>query len=186
MTNNAPSISVNSRAIRRAAALFFVLYPGCLVSLWPDSVGTARTAQPAGLILTQEALRSPTIASDLGIELSLSTFAGVTYGTAKELVYYGGQILSELDWPLQPAFTVGTRAEINTKVGLTAELSFESGINGKSGSMTDSDFLNGDGVRRISPSRTATWSAHSGSRRRRAGGCRSEARFPSSPSAPSK
>ncbi len=78
---------------------------------------------------------------------SISTRAGVLLGTAKEFVYSNGYKVSELDWSLSPVVYYGTRLTMTATSGFTVALDVTSGFGGLSGSITDSDFLNGDGVK---------------------------------------
>jgi len=78
---------------------------------------------------------------------SISTSVGVLLGTAKEFVYTGGYTLSELDWSLSPVVYYGSRLTISTRNGFEALMEVKSGFSGLSGSITDSDYLNGDGVK---------------------------------------
>lgn len=77
-----------------------------------------------------------------GPVVSVSSTAGAVYGSALEIVFFNGVMLSELVWPLQPAFSVGTHASVEwpTGLALTANASF--GLSGNVGTMTDSDWLN--------------------------------------------
>lgn len=68
-------------------------------------------------------------------------------GTAKEFVYSNGYKLSELDWSLSPVLYYGSRLALNTAGGFEASLDIKSGFAGLSGSITDSDYLNLDGVK---------------------------------------
>jgi outer membrane protease len=83
--------------------------------------------------------------------LTTSTSMGLLYGQASEYVY--NQYLSkdyknsELDWPFEPLFYAGARLDLDTKLGIFASLDVKQGFAGKTGTMTDSDFLNGDGTR---------------------------------------
>jgi outer membrane protease len=68
-------------------------------------------------------------------------------GVAKEFVYQSGYTVSELDWPLLPVFYAGIRADFGETAGFLASVELQVGIPSNAGSMTDSDFLNGDGVK---------------------------------------
>jgi outer membrane protease len=75
------------------------------------------------------------------------TVSGALLGGAKEIVLdSSGYKVSELDWPLLPVFTVGATVDLRTRSGLHAAVEFQAGIPAPSGTMTDSDYLNGDGV----------------------------------------
>jgi outer membrane protease len=68
-------------------------------------------------------------------------------GGVKELVYDNGYTVSELDWPVLPAFSAGARVDIGERSGLLAAVEIQLGIPANAGTMSDSDFLNGDGVK---------------------------------------
>ena len=83
--------------------------------------------------------------------LSTSASAGVLFGQAFEEVY--NQYLStdyknsELVWPMMPLYYSGAGLALTVRNGIFATLDVKQGFSGKTGLMTDSDFLNGDGVR---------------------------------------
>ena len=81
------------------------------------------------------------------VTFTASTGAGVILGVAREFVYSGSYVVSELDWPLLPAVTVNGALTMTTKVGFVASLEAQVAVPTPSGTMTDSDFLNGDGVK---------------------------------------
>jgi outer membrane protease len=76
---------------------------------------------------------------------------GAFYGQANEIVYNqalsAGYKNSELVWPLQPMLFSGAALSIDSAPGIFATLDVRQGFAGKVGTMTDSDFLNGDGQR---------------------------------------
>ncbi len=81
----------------------------------------------------------------------MGTLAGIEYGMAKEFVYFSSSTasyykVSELDWPLQPAYYSGARLSLRTRHGLSAELSLRAAIPTRVGYMEDFDYLNGDGI----------------------------------------
>ncbi len=78
---------------------------------------------------------------------NISTGVGVLLGTAKEFVYSNSYKVSELDWSLSPVVYYGTRLTLTAMSGFAVVLEIASGFGGLSGSITDSDFLNGDGVK---------------------------------------
>jgi outer membrane protease len=82
-----------------------------------------------------------------GFTLTTSTSTGVILGVAKEFLYSGAYMVSELDWPLLPAVYLGAAVNLTTKVGFLASLELLAALPTPSGTMTDSDFLNGDGVK---------------------------------------
>jgi outer membrane protease len=73
------------------------------------------------------------------------------YGQANEYVYNQDVSAdykdSELDWPFEPLFYVGAGLALDSKLGIFATLDLRQGLSGKTGTMTDSDYLNGDGVK---------------------------------------
>lgn len=81
------------------------------------------------------------------LPISISTTSGTMLGEVKEFVYDNGYTVSELDWPLLPAFYVGAKIDIGAKSGFLSSVELQLGIPSNAGSMTDSDFLNGDGVK---------------------------------------
>jgi outer membrane protease len=81
------------------------------------------------------------------VTLTAHTTAGVILGVAKEFVLGGSYVWSELDWPLLPAVIVGAALELALPVGFTAALEVQTIVPGWTGTMTDSDYLNGDGVK---------------------------------------
>ncbi len=81
------------------------------------------------------------------LPVSFSTSSGVMLGGAKEFVYDSGYTVSELDWPLLPAFYAGITLNLGETAGFLSSVELQVGIPGMAGTMTDSDFLNGDGVK---------------------------------------
>ena len=77
-------------------------------------------------------------------EISLAASGGLTSGEAKEIVYSENHKLSELVWPLDPAYLLGLDARFQWArgFGIGARASF--GIPGEAGTLTDSDFMNVD------------------------------------------
>jgi outer membrane protease len=82
-------------------------------------------------------------------ELTVTTSgsAGVILGVAREFVLSGSYVVSELDWPLLPAVFAGLAVNLATPVGFLASMEVQAAIPTPTGTMTDSDFLNGDGVK---------------------------------------
>lgn len=85
------------------------------------------------------------------LSISTSTSTGLLYGMGYEYVY-NQQVSanyrnSELDWPFAPLFYTGAALSLDTRIGIFARLEVKEGLPVKTGTMTDSDFLNGDGVR---------------------------------------
>lgn len=96
---------------------------------------------------------SPARAEDSVPEISFTTGArfGALYGLASEFVYNQAlstnYVNSELDWALEPMFFSGAAMSLESAVGIFVTLDVRQGFAGKAGTMTDSDFLNGDGRR---------------------------------------
>ena len=96
---------------------------------------------------------APSPAGADGLPFTITTGArfGAFYGVANEYVY--NQLLSpnyknsQLVWPLAPMFFSGAALSFDSAFGLFATLDVRQGFAGVAGTMTDSDFLNGDGVR---------------------------------------
>jgi outer membrane protease len=82
------------------------------------------------------------------IVLTASTGTGILYGMAKEFVYdtskYNGQSYtqSELDWDLRSLLVTKAALKIRTAAGFAASLDVQLGIPWKTGSISDSDWLN--------------------------------------------
>jgi len=76
--------------------------------------------------------------------------SGAFYGQAQEYVY--DQSISknyknsQLDWPFEPMIFTGAELSLDFQHGIFASLEVRQGFSGKAGTMTDSDFLNGNGV----------------------------------------
>jgi outer membrane protease len=85
------------------------------------------------------------------VKVSTTTGFGALYGSAYEYVY--NQYLSsnyensELYWPLHPLLYARAGLSTDFGNGLSASLGVKQGFSTKAGTMTDSDFLNGDGVK---------------------------------------
>lgn len=73
---------------------------------------------------------------------------GLQAGNAHEYVYEnaGAYTLSDLDWPLMPAAYWGLSARLEASEGFGMILRLHSGLPTKTGTITDSDYLNRDGV----------------------------------------
>jgi outer membrane protease len=80
------------------------------------------------------------------VTFTTSTGTGVMYGLATEIVYgaYNGQTytLSLLDWPVQPLFYVKEFLAMSTTAGFAASLEVRLGVPARTGSGSDSDWLN--------------------------------------------
>ena len=83
--------------------------------------------------------------------ISTTTSVGLLYGEGYEYVYNQSVSAnyknSELDWPLAPLFYTGAAISLTTRIGIFASLEVKEGLPGRAGTMSDSDFLNGDGVK---------------------------------------
>lgn len=116
--------------------------------------GARRLASPRSLVLIA-ILVCASLASAQNAQkaftISTRSSAGFLYGQAEEFVYYQyaspDYKVSELDWPFKPLFYVGEGIDLSTKIGIFASLNVKEGLSGKTGTMTDSDYLNGDGAR---------------------------------------
>ena len=99
------------------------------------------------LVVAAVLLTTARIADAQEFSLTTGTSTGVILGIARELVLSGSYVVSELDWPLLPAVFVGTAVNLTTPVGFVASLEVQAAVPTPTGTMTDSDFLNGDGVK---------------------------------------
>ena len=106
-----------------------------------------RSVSASRRLLVVAGFLSAALAGAQQVSLSVSTTAGVFIGGATEVVLSQGYKVSELDWPLLPVFTMGANLDVATKAGFRAALEVQRGLPGYDGIMTDSDFLNGDGVK---------------------------------------
>lgn len=85
--------------------------------------------------------------------LTTSSGFGFLYGQADEEVYDQNAPpgpdykLSELIWPFHGMAYMSEGLDLSTRLGLFASLSVREGFPGVVGTMTDSDFLNGDGTK---------------------------------------
>ncbi len=92
-------------------------------------------------------------AEEPAVTISTDFRTGTFFGMGREFVYNQNPALpanyknSELDWPMMPMIFAGGTLSLDTAVGFFATLDVRQGFSGKAGTMTDSDFLNGDGVR---------------------------------------
>jgi len=83
--------------------------------------------------------------------LTTTNEIGVLFGQANEYIY--NQYLStdyknsELTWPFKPLIYAGAGLNLYMKMGIFAGLDLRQAYSGKTGTQTDSDFMNGDGVR---------------------------------------
>lgn len=85
------------------------------------------------------------------VSISTTASSGFLYGSGFEYVY-NQQVStnyknSELDWPFQFLFYSGETLALDTSFGVFARLDVKEAVPGNVGTMTDSDFLNGDGAR---------------------------------------
>ncbi len=75
--------------------------------------------------------------------LTVRTGTGAMYGVSKEQVLYSATAFeSELVWAVQPVFYVESSLELHALGGLALSLDVKNGIPGKSGFITDSDWMN--------------------------------------------
>lgn len=73
-------------------------------------------------------------------EIFISTSAGPTIGVAREFVFIDDKILSELEWPMYPVWSVGVASSLKWKIGLEFSAAVSAGIPGMAGTFKDSDF----------------------------------------------
>ena len=108
----------------------------------------ARRTPSQTLIAMVAALLAVLSAPGLSAQVSLetTTSAGILIGTSRELVLSGSYIVSQLDWAMKPLVFTGSGLIATTPAGLRASLEVLAGVPGKTGRITDKDFLNGDGV----------------------------------------
>lgn len=125
---------------------FLALLVSCLSAGWPEE-GGAQLLSPA-------VRESP----ERGFSLEVTPTTTVIFGRARELVLggylYSGSPLypdtyltSELDWALSPMILTGSRLRLEAGTGLFASLEASLAFQGRSGTVTDSDYLNGDGMK---------------------------------------
>jgi outer membrane protease len=95
------------------------------------------------LIAASAAYAPPIAARELPRpEISITASGGLTSGEAKEFVYSADQKLSELVWPLDPAYLLGIGARFDWARGFGIGATASFGIPGEAGTLTDSDFMN--------------------------------------------
>lgn len=75
-------------------------------------------------------------------DVFLSVASGLTSGNAYEIVYRGNEILSELEWPMQPVYFIEIGTSLVWKAGLEISAHVSNGIPGKVGIFKDSDYDN--------------------------------------------
>ena len=75
-------------------------------------------------------------------EISLAASGGLISGEAKEFVYNENRKLSELVWPLDPAYLLGIGARLDWARGFGIGANASFGIADEVGTLTDSDFMN--------------------------------------------
>jgi outer membrane protease len=110
-------------------------------------VAMAKSRLPVVLFLTVVSFVTIRAAGAQELSLTTSSSTGVILGVAREFVYSGSYVVSELDWPLLPAVFIGMKLDMTTQAGFIASLEAQAAVPTPSGTMTDSDFLNGDGVK---------------------------------------
>lgn len=77
--------------------------------------------------------------------LFFSFSAGVRAGEANSFVYEKEYLRSKLDWPMIPVWFYLVSADISVPIGLCLSASVSSSFPSQSGTMIDSDYLNGPG-----------------------------------------
>ncbi len=102
---------------------------------------------PRRLLIAALAVLCAAAAGAQPVSLTVSTTSSVFLGGVTEVVLDQGYKVSELDWPLLPVITIGTTLDLTTEAGFRAVLVVQKGFPMYDGTMTDSDFLNGDGVK---------------------------------------
>jgi outer membrane protease len=102
----------------------------------------ARSRRGIALVLLLLPLLCPSPVPAQGLTLEVQSRTGVLYGLARELVYHGSDIISELDWRFQPVVYAGTALKLQTVTGLSAVVDVRAAFPGRSGYMEDSDYLN--------------------------------------------
>lgn len=75
-----------------------------------------------------------------GIDLSVSSF--LLSGSTQELVFYDGDLLSELIWPIENVPGFGLQSGFGLGGGYRLSVSLDAAVPFDSGSMEDSDFMN--------------------------------------------
>ena len=74
--------------------------------------------------------------------IRFAPYGGISYGEAREFVYWKDQVLSQLVWDLKPAASMGLQSSIGWIGGLQLNADISACLPLESGHMTDSDFLN--------------------------------------------
>lgn len=72
----------------------------------------------------------------------VSFLPGITIGEGNSFVYYDGDMISKLDWPLKPLVSSTISARLESVKGLYIDASFMTGLPIPSGTMIDADYLN--------------------------------------------
>jgi outer membrane protease len=98
----------------------------------------------AAAVATLVVLSAPSLFAQVSLETTTS--AGFMVGTSREIVLSGSYIVSQLDWAMRPLVFTGSGLIASTPGGMRASLEVQAGVPGKTGRITDKDFLNGDGV----------------------------------------
>lgn len=87
------------------------------------------------------------------LSFSAAPTSGVLFGTAHEYVYdqsvSTNYVLSELVWGFQPIYYYGVDMALASPEGFTLRISAKSGVPGLSGTIEDSDYLYGNGVKNL-------------------------------------
>jgi len=86
-----------------------------------------------------------------GKDFSVEASTGILVGTTHEIVYEpavsADYVLSQLDWGLKPLVYYGLAFELGGKTGVYWTIGLRSGLSGRTGTIMDSDYMNGDGVK---------------------------------------
>ena len=72
----------------------------------------------------------------------ISFLPGITIGEANSFVYYDGNMISKLDWPLKPLISSTLTARLESAKGIYIDASLMTGLPISSGTMIDADYLN--------------------------------------------
>jgi|WetSurMetagenome_2_1015567.scaffolds.fasta_scaffold173374_1 outer membrane protease len=100
----------------------------------------------AALLLLLASFKAPA----QGSSLTVTPFSGMRFGRAGEIVFSRSAATglvytkSRLDWEHMPLFTAGSRLDFAPPGGFTASVSASSSLPGRTGVVTDSDWLNYD------------------------------------------
>ncbi len=107
-----------------------------------SSVPRRFRVRSAGAVLVTFFLLLPVRLSADGDGAAITVSSALSRGAVRELVYEGNSILSELVWPLDYAVSLGLDADVPLRSDFRLRASLCVGIPTRTGSMTDSDFMN--------------------------------------------